>query len=457
MKKTFCFLAILSLFVSCSLSLQKGGVSSVNLPNNYHTDEYPENPSTIESMRMSSNLLSPFSDDSCKIDSNCIIKFIDVQHLKNLVETNNKTTIIHFWSSVYESQVPQISEWNQLKKEFSSNFLIVCTDIGTTEQINLLRKYFTAKGFNDTLFILYKQISGIMQVVSDAKIGFANTVKMINNIDTAFHGFGQLPYTVLINRKDEILFRSSGEIDISELSKNYNENSNTKVGTAFSAFKESNFTQKNITSNKLVFLSPIAPELELDSLATFDENIYVPDSVCKVITITPAEIRQIIDKNHDQKILLHIFTLFNPIATLGIQDILQFVPETDKYIIMLICADMNTGGQINILRKYLFQKGITIPIYLIDNKFDSENDLENFIQMEHLIKFVKTFDSTYTDVMLPYTAIIDENQKIIYSRKLDLVFNKCSLHFDSLEVKETKDKCNGFMKMEVEKIKTILK
>jgi hypothetical protein len=220
--------------------------------------------------------------------------------------------------------------------------------------------------------------------------------------------------------------------------------------------KRQMFNSANNNLYQLIYISPAPPELGLDSIVNFDMDIPTPDTVCKITTLTPNDFKKILLNNNKKKTLIHFWGLFYPLSALGIQSIREILPSNDKFNLILINTDMKTVGQINVIRKFLFQKDININSYIIDNQFNSDDDLENFLKMPHLLNFINAFDKDFEQADLPYTVILDENNKIIYKRSLNFNINKCNLHLSSEELLQLKQTIEPFKNMEIEKIKSIL-
>lgn len=209
---------------------------------------------------------------------------------------------------------------------------------------------------------------------------------------------------------------------------------------AFSNIPENNY-DKEPTQNELIFPSRV-------TIDVLDDTTAVPNEL-HLKTISSSDIL-----DGKKKKLIHIWGAWCPTTALGIKDIKKLIPvENDNYQIYLVSADMQTKGQTSLIERFLYKNQIFADSYIIENKFDSLDDLSKFAEFNHVIDFIKTFDPEYSQIAMPYTVVLDENNNILYKRALEI-------DKEDLQVKNETIKAEIFEKfksMEVMKIKEILK
>lgn len=450
---SFPIIAALVALTNCSFSIQS---STKNIyTSSYHNQDFPAQ--NFESSSMTMDSTHAFQSDTFKIDSNCVIQYIDLKHLQEMVEKTDEPVFIYIWGSMCLKNGIDFSKLVELKKIKNLKTFIISSDFGTDAQINILRKFLTAKGYLDTSYIIYQKFNVPNDIMQEFK-SYKNLTRFINSIDTVYHSvldttnkIFNLPYAIMLNKNKEIIYRSN-DIDINEINDLVNNQEITDDKILVRAFAGVAKNQKNNAENlskSLVFYGIPA--------AYYSMDISIPDSVCKVSIVTPKDFKRILDQNRGSKILIHIWGLWCQFTSLGILDIKELLPtDTANYMLFLINADMNTEGQIDLVRKFLYSNGINIPIYFIKNKFNSMEELPNFIKMQHLIDFIEVFDKNQKNIAIPYTIILDEKGNIIYKRAVELPPEDLA-PTDINKEKEIIDSVKReFEKMEIQKIKEIL-
>ena len=442
------------IFASCSFSSTSKAQNN-NEPNNYNSEEFPPN-NMGGAITITNDSTKKFQSDTFKINSGCVIKYIDLKHLKNNIDSSKQNTLIHFWTTM-DSGKTDFSKWIEIKKLNNFNTIIISVDIGSSDQIDLLRRYLTAKGFIDTSYIIYEKYENGWAAFSEMK-SHKKLMSFIHSIDT-FYNKIQIPYTIAINKNNEVVYRKSGEIDIkeiAELNEKINKQNLPSLGLAFKGSKDSDTFEKSEDKEDIEKLKEeISQYLSFAGGINTDEfkNVVIPDSICKATILTTKDLKNILRQNKGKKILMHIWGIWCPTTALGILDIKKLIPTDSSYRLLLISADMKTDAQIDLIRKYLYKNGINIPIYIIDNEFKSIDDMPKFAKFKHVIKFINVFDKDYDQTALPYTAILDENRNIIYKRVLEVQVEDLS----PVEIETLNDEVNKkYGTMEVDKIKEIL-
>jgi hypothetical protein len=447
-------ISALLVLTSCSFSFQRSN-NNINTIS-YHNQDFPAQ--NFESLKILMDSTNAFQSDTFKIDSNCVIQYIDLKHLQEMAEKTDGPVFIYIWGSIVLEKGIDFSELVELNKIKNMRTFIISSDVGTDTQINILRKFLTAKGYLDTSYIIYQKFNVPNDIVNEFKT-YNFLTNFINSIDTVYHSvldttnkIINIPYAIMLNKNKEIIYRNN-DIDINEINDLVNNQEITDDKILMRAFAGVAKNPKNNAENiskSLVFYGIPAAYHSMD--------ISIPDSVCKVSIVTPKDFKKILNQNRGSKILIHIWGLWCQYAALGILDIKELLPtDTANYKLLLINADMNTEGQIDLVRKFLFSNGINIPIYFIKNQFDSMEELPDFIKMQHLIDFIEVFDKDYKNIAIPYTIILDEKGNIIYKRAVEPQPEDLAPTDINKVMEKTDSVKREYGTMEIQKIKEILR
>lgn len=96
------------------------------------------------------------------------------------------------------------------------------------------------------------------------------------------------------------------------------------------------------------------------------------------------------------------------------------IPYKSKLKIFLIASDIYQKNQINFLKKFLKSRKIKFETFIFHNPNSQTNEEETIDYFTEnkpydISDFIKNIDSSYSVISLPYTAILDENGKVIES------------------------------------------
>lgn len=136
--------------------------------------------------------------------------------------------------------------------------------------------------------------------------------------------------------------------------------------------------------------------------------------------------------------IIHVCGSWCPTVISGLDDIKKIADSTDTRYLIIISIDIFTKEQVSIMNTILLHKGINIGWYIVRNDFGNNDysGLEKFRKMDHIYNLIHSFDSDYHKVqiqmgdnevisvpIIPYTAIIDRNAKILYKKIPDAPSN----------------------------------
>jgi thiol-disulfide isomerase/thioredoxin len=133
------------------------------------------------------------------------------------------------------------------------------------------------------------------------------------------------------------------------------------------------------------------------------------------------------------KTLIHFWGSWCPSVTFGLDAVKKFNDNNETNVV-LISIDICSKDQVEIMKKVLADKNIKIKSYIIENDFGKDMDgLAEFRTMDHIYNIISSFDTNYhkyevsiSDTQkielspIPYTAIIDNNLKVLYSKTPDI-------------------------------------
>ena len=425
MKIVMTFLILL--FVSCA-------IHSTDKQNNDKNDErFPKNSLMIESMKLSSDITSNLNDIELS-DSLSIIQKTDLSYLKSMINPA-KPTILYFWTSMSKTP-PDFDLWESLLENKKFDVFIIATDVCTSSQIKLLRKYLLNNNITKKTYIIYNNYGSVKNIIKEAKT-FNHTSKFINSIDKKSKEF-QLPYGVVL--KNNMI------IDRIQNLNNYNFkkeiSSNSKGIESFSNISKNNTNDKQ-KRKELVFPSQL-------TINYLNDSIHIPEKY-KLQTLNTSKMKNIL--NNKNKKLIYVWGSWCPTTSLGINNIKKLMPDSDDdYRLMLISADMQTDGQTELIERFLYNNHMSNDSFIIENQFNNIDDLKEFQKFKHVINFINSFDSTYSKIALPYLAVLDEDNKIVYKKALEI--DKDALQIEKKSV--AKEYFNEFKILKVDKIRKIL-
>jgi thiol-disulfide isomerase/thioredoxin len=186
----------------------------------------------------------------------------------------------------------------------------------------------------------------------------------------------------------------------------------------------SRFPEYNKMIESCKAVSDMTNELEKDY--NIDENL------SKIEFIDIIKLKDILSKFNEKNTLIHIWsTTLYEASDSQIEKISKF-KDSLNYNIILICTDISTKKQINLARKYLFKKGFFQDSYIIYQNFSSMNDvIANLKNPTQAKIFLKNLDYEYND-SLPYTLIVNKQNKIIYRKEGSIEFNNNYIIDDSI-------------------------
>lgn len=133
-----------------------------------------------------------------------------------------------------------------------------------------------------------------------------------------------------------------------------------------------------------------------------------------ILKIDTTYLQSIISKlNDNDKLLIHFWSSIND--TLA-SELLNFksINSSSNFTKMLICCDVSSKSQMELVQKYLNSIGITDKTYIVKFTTSDLSDLfyriKNFTDLKIIMKFIEQ-DASFD---IPYTYIIDKNRKLLY-------------------------------------------
>ena len=78
--------------------------------------------------------------------------------------------------------------------------------------------------------------------------------------------------------------------------------------------------------------------------------------------------------------------------------------------------------------------------------------MKEFQRFKHVINFINSFDSTYSKIALPYLAVLDEENKIVYKKALEI--DEDALQIEKKSV--AKEYFDEFKNIKIDKIRKYL-
>jgi len=110
----FSFLSLFFLFL-VSISANSQNTECFNSTITYHNKDYPaqffESATAIDD----STDFAKYKSGYFKVDSNCIIQYIDLKHLHDMVKKSSNNVLIFFWSS-FDGDSVNFSKLYELQK-----------------------------------------------------------------------------------------------------------------------------------------------------------------------------------------------------------------------------------------------------------------------------------------------------------------------------------------------------
>ncbi len=430
------YLLLLLMFLSMSM------ICACNDDNNDFQNEFKLHSQMIESVATITDIMTPYENKPDIADSLTKIEYINVRKLQTLID-NEKPTLIYFWST-YKENEPDVYLWKEIVDANTYNFILISTDVSTKAQIKVLNKFLYYNDFFHKSYIIYRNFNTLPGVISEVKSldkakSFVNNIINKTEIDSI-----HFPYTVIL-QNNKIKYAKKEYISKSVLNIEFLEKMKSKCFDCDIAFKNFEYEEIDNASEKesIVFPSQV-------TINYLDDTTLIPEKY-KLKAISPAKMRSFLKSGN--KKLIHIWGSWCPTTSLGINDIKKLIPKPDDtYQTMLISADMHTNGQIDLIEKFLYNNQIYADSYIIENKFENMNDLDEFIKYKHVIDFINSFDNEYSKIALPYTVVLDEGNNIIYKKALEIDENALQIDNQTVEEKYF----NDFKNMEVEKIKQLL-
>lgn len=154
--------------------------------------------------------------------------------------------------------------------------------------------------------------------------------------------------------------------------------------------------------------------------------------------------------------LIHIWGSWCPTALLGLDEIRELIDKKTDCEIILISADISSKEQVDFMKKILAFHNIRIKTYIlekylgIEDANDITNKLKEFTTFDHIYNLVHSFDKEYKKIdvgseekemyiaPIPYTALIDKNQNILFSQIPKIVPNtkECPPDLYTLDIKK---------------------
>jgi len=408
--KTFIYSIIIS-SVFISLTLQE-------LQSQNNNSRFPEYSKMIESCKAVSDMTKELEKDY-KIDENLSkIEFIDIIKLKDILSKfNEKNTLIHIWSTtLYEASDSQIEKISKLLDSLNYNIILICTDISTKKQINLARKYLYKKGYFQDSYIIYQNYNSMNDVIANLKN--PTEIKIfLKNLDSEYND--SLPYTIIVNKQDKIIYRKEGSIYfdnhyiIDDSISQMNIIKDNKLISIFADYKDTNSQQVPIVLN--------INDLSIKSKLTKDiESDYeISDNLCNIIPIDKIGFDSLLMVTPRKKLIIHFWGSWCSGQSLGIKDIIDLIPKDNTYKLYLIATDIYTKEQMKLIRSFLFQNEIFTDSYIIKNMNGKLETVDEFgtEKPKQVTEFISLFDSSYYhQPSMPYTAVINENGNILYRR-----------------------------------------
>jgi thiol-disulfide isomerase/thioredoxin len=169
-------------------------------------------------------------------------------------------------------------------------------------------------------------------------------------------------------------------------------------------------------------------------LKSLNNNSTINPNEIIIEKITQAKLINIL-KQHN-KTLIHFWGSWCPSVTFGLDAVKDFIDDKDVNVV-LVSIDICSKDQVEIMKKILVDKNIKIKSYILENDFGKDMDgLSKFRTMDHIYNIISSFDKNYQkyEVVfsatqkielspIPYTAIIDNNMNVLYSKTPDIQKN----------------------------------
>jgi thiol-disulfide isomerase/thioredoxin len=151
-----------------------------------------------------------------------------------------------------------------------------------------------------------------------------------------------------------------------------------------------------------------------DLTKEFKGTPFLPDSTNKIISLDTLRLSDLLKNGNSTNFLIHFWGTWDEKTVSELEKIAELSKTIANKKIILICCDIDSKAQKELVRKFLFSKGIYIESYLIKkSSIDIFQVIEDFKTHKDLIGFIKYFDKEFLFNGLPVTYILDTKGVVI--------------------------------------------
>lgn len=433
--------------IALTIALTSCGSIEINLPKKNDTPVATKNtssnplnacpnvpPSEVDIFPEYNSFISGMLNTAVAIPSNMTksidmrepqIGFINAMSLYKKEINPSGNSIVIIWSTYYTDIELDFSEINKLYKNEKNNIYLICTDLCSDAQIKLLKKYYESKNFFEKSYILYYELDNVLSIKKELE-NKKQLNQFINKLVPNEEKYN-LPYLILVDKEKNILFSNSIQkiqADTIEnifktqskpstnikffqnfiaskgvLKNDTNESENIHLSTFESRLNNNSPTDQTYNMSKVI--------LNVDNDAEKMENN-------RIYSISIDSLKQMLTSNKKRKLIV-FWGAWCPATSYEIEKFKELCPKNNEYSTYFISVDCNTTKQKNVIRAFYDKLNIKCDAYIFDSEINNPNNWIDKVQ-SNLIDFIKVFDKEFTEFTLPYTAVLDENNKILYSK-----------------------------------------
>ncbi len=382
-----------------------------------------------------SQIMSSASPAKSKFTDSIEMRESEIAHIntislqkKVLNRAGNKIIII--WSSYYAEFEPDFTEIQKLYSNNKNDVYFICTDLGSDNQIKLMKKYYASKKFFTKSYFLYLKFDNIFnlkkelesrgqvnQFINDIipkseNISFPYVILADKDQNVLFNGFTQniksdsIEY-ILANpskyQKNVKLFQnySPSKEDLELLAGNLGDKSSDNLSSSTSGIS----TDYQIDEEKIYGMSELVLNIPMNAEVVKDNRIY---------TLSIDSLKQMLT-NDKRKKLVHFWGSWCPTTVYEMEEFAKLVPKNNEYSTYFISVDCNNTKQKDLQRAYYNKLNIDCVAYVINNPLNNQDEWMGKLQ-KVLVEYINVFDKDYADFAIPYTAVLDENNNVLYKK-----------------------------------------
>jgi thiol-disulfide isomerase/thioredoxin len=358
------------------------------------------------------------------------IAFINSLSLQKKILNHTGNKIIIVWSSYYSDYEPDFAEVEKLYANNNNDVYFICTDLAADNQLKLIKKYYESKKFFHKSYFLYFELDNIFSLKKELT-DRGQIIQFVNDIAVTKDSL-KYPYVILADKDQNLLYNGftqnikADSIDYifankSKLQKNVKLFQNYTPSKKDLALLAGNSGADNI-KNASSPLSEISTSEQNNEEAIYNQsqavlNVDTDVSLIKdnrIYTLTIDSLKQLLE-NDKRKKLVHFWGSWCPTTVYEMDEFTKLVPKNNEYALYFISADFDNKKQKDLQRAYFNKIEINLDAYVISNPLNNQEEFMPKLQ-KVLVDYINVFDKDNKEFGLPYTAVLDENNQVLYKK-----------------------------------------